>query len=68
MALDAANSIQAKDSLEKMLAHQMAAAHKLTMELMGQVCYEENAAAQRSRVRLLASASHPLYDLKRLCS
>jgi len=54
MALDAANSIQAKDSLEKMLAHQMAAAHKLTMELMGQVCYEENVAAQAKRLNAAA--------------
>jgi hypothetical protein len=43
MALDAANSIQARHSLEKMLAHQMAAAHKLVMEQMAQVCYEQNA-------------------------
>jgi hypothetical protein len=54
MALDAANSIQAADSLERMLAHQMAAAHKLAMELMGQVCYEQNAAAQAKRLNAAA--------------
>ena len=32
MALDAASSIQASNSLERMLAHQMAAAHKQAME------------------------------------
>ena len=32
MALDAASSIQASNSLERMLAHQMAAAHKLEDE------------------------------------
>ena len=31
MALDASETIQAKNSLEKMLAHQLAAAHKLAM-------------------------------------
>ena len=54
MALDAATSIQAANSLEKMLAHQMAVAHKLTMELMGQACYEENAAAQAKRLNAAA--------------
>jgi hypothetical protein len=50
MALDAANSIQASNSLERMLAHQMAAAHKQAMEQMGQVPYEHNAAAQAKRL------------------
>jgi len=54
MALDAANSIQANNSLEKMLAHQMTAAHKLAMELMGQVCYEQNADAQAKRLNAAA--------------
>jgi len=36
MALDATISIQASNSLERMLVHQMAAAHKLAMEQMGQ--------------------------------
>lgn len=50
MALDAASSIQASNSLERMLAHQLAASHKLVMEQMGQVRYEENAAAQAKRL------------------
>ncbi len=37
MAVDAALSIQASNSLEKMLAHQLAATHKQILELMGQV-------------------------------
>jgi hypothetical protein len=54
MALDAATSIQAANSLEKMLAHQMAAAHKLAMELMGQVCYEQNATDETKRLNAAA--------------
>ena len=49
MALDAANSIEASNSLERMLAHQMGAAHKLAMEQMGRVSYEHDAAAQAKR-------------------
>ena len=37
MAVDAALSIQASNSLEKMVAHQLAATHKQIMELMGAV-------------------------------
>ena len=40
MTLDASLSIDATNSFEKMLAHQMAAVHKLAMEQMGQVSYE----------------------------
>ena len=46
--------IQAANSLEKMLAHQMAVAHKLVMEQMGQVCYEENARDQTKRLNAAA--------------
>jgi hypothetical protein len=54
MALDAASSLQARNSLERMLAHQMAAAHKQAMEQMGQVSYEHNAAAQAKRLNAAA--------------
>ena len=37
-----------------MLAHQMAAAHKLVMEQMGQVSYEHNAAGQAKRLNAAA--------------
>ena len=46
MALDATISIQASNSLEIMLVHQMAAVHKLAMEQMGQVSDEHHAAAR----------------------
>jgi hypothetical protein len=36
MGLDAAETIQARNSLEKMLAHQMAAAHVAAMELQAE--------------------------------
>jgi hypothetical protein len=36
MAVDAAESIQAKNSLEKMLAHELAAAHRLAMNMAEQ--------------------------------
>ena len=36
LAVDTAETIQAKNSVEKMLAHQLAAAHKLAMILAGQ--------------------------------
>ena len=36
LAVDTAETIQAKNSIEKMLAHQLAAAHKLAMTFAGQ--------------------------------
>jgi len=36
MAIDASNSIQAHNSLEKMLAHQMASCHKMALEVMNE--------------------------------
>ena len=46
MAVDAALSIQASNSLEKMLAHQLAATHKQIKELMGVALCQPNADAQ----------------------
>ena len=37
LGIDAAESIQAQNSLEKMLAHQMAAAHKHSLNLMAKI-------------------------------
>jgi hypothetical protein len=54
MALDAASSIQASNSLERMLAHQLAAAHRVAMEQMGQVRYEHTAADQAKRLNAAA--------------
>lgn len=50
MALDMSASIKAENSLEKMLAHELAAAHKMVMEQIG-----------RAR-----GASHPDTEIKRL--
>jgi hypothetical protein len=54
MAVDAALSIQASNSLEKMLAHQLAATHKQIMELMGEVSCQPNAGAQAKRINAAA--------------
>jgi len=54
MALDAANSIEANDSLERMLAHQLAALHKQAMEQLGRVVYESSAGGQ---VKLVNAAA-----------
>jgi len=54
MALDAANSIEAHDSLERMLAHQLAALHKQAMEQLGRVAYERSAGGQ---VKLVNAAA-----------
>ncbi len=56
MALDAALSIQASNSLEKMLAHQLAAAHKQVMEHMGAgTARTQCKAAQVKRLNATAS-------------
>ena len=54
MAVDAALSIQTSNSLEKMLAHQLAATHKQIMELMGVVSCQPNADAQVKRLNAAA--------------
>lgn len=54
MALDAANSIQASNTFERMLAHQLAAAHKAAMELLGHVHYEQNTVARSKRLNAAA--------------
>ena len=57
-AIDASESIQARNSLEKMLAHQMAACHDQAMRLIAKAngIYEDTVAIQRlvnSSVRLM---------------
>ena len=54
MGVDAALSIQASTSLEKMLAHQLAATHKQIMELMAQVSCQPDAAALAKRMNAAA--------------
>jgi hypothetical protein len=54
MGLDAADSIQARNSLEKMLAHQLAATHELVMEQMGLVHFREEPNAQAKQLTAVA--------------
>jgi hypothetical protein len=55
MGVDAANAIQAGNSLEKMLAHQLAAGHKATMEMIGSVHPNSHDASEHAK-RLNAAA------------
>jgi hypothetical protein len=70
MGLDAAGSIQARNSLEKMLAHQLAATHEVIMEQMGQVHSREEGQASAKRLsaiaRCLEAYQHGLLTLKKL--
>ena len=54
MAIDAANSIKAENSPEKMLAHQLAVAHKTAMEQFGRAsgAYDLQAEMQRLNIAL----------------
>lgn len=54
MGVDAAFSSKAENSLEKMLAHQLAAAHKSAMEVTGIAFFEENTG---EKARLLSLAA-----------
>ena len=70
MALDAASSIQASNSLEKMLAHQLAAAHKEVMQQLGRVKYDYASAAEAKRLnaaaRCMTAYQHGLLTLAKL--
>lgn len=71
MALDAADSIQAQNSLEKMLAHQMAVCHDQAMRLMGKVnrVYKDSIEIQRlinCSVRLMNTYQQALHTLHKL--
>ena len=49
------DTIQAENSLEKMLAHQLAAAHKAIMEMIGSVVpHSRDAALQNRRLNVAA--------------
>jgi len=59
IGLDAVNTIQAGNSLEKMLAHQLAAAHKATMEMIGSVHPNtHDATAHTKRLNAAARCMH----------
>ena len=62
MGIDAANTIQAQNSLEKMLAHQLAAAHKVTMEMIGSVVPHSRYTAIQNRRLNAASRCMTAYQ------
>jgi len=71
MALDVANTIQAGNSSEKMLAHQLAAMHKVAMEMIGSVVpHSRDAAIQYRRlnaaVRCMTAYQQGLLTLRKL--
>lgn len=70
MGFDASDTIQAKNSLEKMLAHQLAATHAVVMEQVGQVHVREEGQATAKRLtaiaRCLQAYQQGLLTLKKL--
>jgi hypothetical protein len=70
MGLDAADSIQARNSLEKMLAHQLAATHAVIMEQVGLVHVRDEGQTTAKRLsaiaRCLQAYQHGLLTLKKL--
>ena len=70
MGVDASDTIQAQNSLEKMLAHQLAATHAVVMEQLGQVQSREEGPAAAKRLtaiaRCLKAYQDGLLTLKRL--
>jgi hypothetical protein len=62
MGLDAAASIQASNSLEKMLAHQLAAAHKIAMILVGQASDDRNPMTQIKRSHAAARCMEVFHE------
>lgn len=70
MALDAAASIEAGNSLEKMLAHQLAVAHKTALQLTDKATFqrdpEEKAQSLHLAGRMMETFQHGLLTLERL--
>lgn len=54
MGIDAALGVEAENSLETMLAHQLAAAHKSAMDVTGEAFFEENT-MEKARLLNLAA-------------
>lgn len=70
MAVDAAESIEAKNSIEKMLVHQLAACHDMAMNLISQA-HEERDPTDIQRVvnssaRLMSVFQHGLQTLQKM--
>ena len=71
MALDLANTVQAGNTAEKMLAHQLAAMHKVGMEMIGSVVPQSRDAAIQNRrlnaaVRCMLAYQPGLLTLRKL--
>ena len=64
------DTIQARNSLEKMLAHQLTATHAVVMEQIGQVHVREEGSGSSKRLtaiaRCLEAYQHGLLTLKKL--
>lgn len=54
MALDAADSMQAQNSLEKMLMHQVTTLHQVTMDHFATISSRDNATSLPKRLRAAA--------------
>ena len=69
LGADAADSIKAQDSTEKMLAHQMAAAHKAALDLLAKSAYQRNTVEQcrlaNTAARLMDTYQRAMLTLKR---
>ena len=70
LAVDAADSIKAENSLEKMLAHQMALCHKAAFELMDKSLSQRDTVEQvrlsNAAARLMATFQQGLLTIQRL--
>ncbi len=62
LAVDAAQSAQACNSLEKMLCHQMAAAHRAAMKLLGQAVRVSNYPVEVARLSNAAARMMQVYQ------
>lgn len=69
MGIDASDTIQARNSLEKMLAHQLAATHAVIMEQLGQVHICDYGETSAKRLTAIANGmkayQHGLLTLKK---
>lgn len=70
LALDAAETIKAKDATEQMLAHQMAAAHKAALDLLAKSAQQrdtvEQARLANTAVRLMSAYQGAMTTLQRV--
>jgi len=62
LAADAAESIQAQNSLERMLSHQMAAAHNYGMQLLTRAMDSKHPAVEAARLVNAASRLLEIYQ------